>query len=227
VLDRSAGTQNSKIAVLADVLTRSVLRLQFRNVFPGNGGEPTLLPAIDLDHQMAGEAFDEPLSTDIAETLFCKRGRKRMQPGFPRARGNNANSGAKNKPIRRLVLIGVIGPSEPPTANEAPINIDCVRPFKDDRLFRRRPRRQSITERSHADVKRPACRCEWLLWLQDDSELGEVEATDENQRSGTQFSGMGAGMGGAAPTAFLIMALCASWKQDNVSLRSVPPARRA
>src|SRR5438105_9420786 len=143
---------------------------------------------------MPDKAFDETLSADITETLCFERGRKRMQPRFFPAQGNGANCSAKDEPIRRRPLVGVIRPSKLPAANEVPIDIDCVRPFYDDRLFRRRRCRKGIAECNHAGVECTARGSERLVRLQDNSELGGVKAAYENERSGAEFGGMGAGM---------------------------------
>ena len=92
-------------------------------------------------------------------------------------------------------LLGAVGPAEPAAADEAAIDIDRVRPFDRDRLFRWRRRRERVAERDHAGIEGAARGRERLFGLQHDGELGEIEAADENQRSGAQLRGMGAGVG--------------------------------
>src|SRR5262249_4347029 len=79
--------------------------------------------------------------------------------------------------------------------NEASIDIDCVRPVDDDRLFRRRPRGERVAERNHAGVECAARGRKRLPWLQHNGKLGEVKAADEDERSAAELGSVGAGMG--------------------------------
>ena len=173
----------------------AAIGLQFRNVLPRDGGEPGLLPAIDRDHEVPGKAFDETLRTDIVKTLVGERRGKRMQPGTLRAQGEDANCRPEDEPVRRGVLVSIIGPGEPPAANEAAVDIDRVRPFDDDRLFRRRPRRERVAQRNHPGIEYAARGSERLVRLQHNSKLGEVKTADGYERSSAERGGMGARMG--------------------------------
>jgi DNA-directed RNA polymerase subunit RPC12/RpoP len=106
-----------------------------------------------------------------------------------------ANCRPEDEPIRHGVLVGMLGPGEPPAANEAPIDIDCVRPFDDNRLFRRRTHRERVSERNHTGVECAACGSKRLIRLQHNGKLGEVKAADEYECSGAELGGTGAGMG--------------------------------
>src|SRR5438128_2034540 len=114
---------------------------------------------------MPGEALDEALSADIAKTLCFERGRKRMQPGILPAQSNGANCSTEDEPIRGRALVGVIRPSKPPAADQAPIDIDCVRPFYGDRRFGRRRRRQGVAKGNHARIECTARRYKRLVRL--------------------------------------------------------------
>src|ERR1051326_492439 len=94
----------------------------------------------------------------------------------------------------RRVLIGMVGPSKPSAANQPLIDIDRVRPFNDDRLFGWRRRSKCVAERNHARIEYTPRGSERFVWFQNNRKLGEVKAADKDQCSGTQFSGIGAGI---------------------------------
>src|SRR5260221_13026932 len=95
--------------------------------------------------------------------------------------GGGALSGRERHPIGRNLVIGAVGPTKPPAANQAAIDINRVRPFDGDWLLRRRRRSERIAERNHARIECATRGSERLGGLQHDRERREVGAADEDK----------------------------------------------
>ena len=121
----------------------------------------------------------------------CLQGRRRGgHMGVLVGNRSETDHGAEDEPGRRRRRIGMLGRHQAAAADAPAVDADGIGPLDHDRLMRRRDRRHGANERHHARVEHAPRRRVRLVGLDDDRELGDIEATDGNQGSRAELRGV-------------------------------------
>src|SRR5206468_3646338 len=106
-----AHAPHHEIAGLVDVAARAALRHKPCEIVSCDLAETVLLPGVDRDHEMAGEALDQRTVAEIVEALVRERRRERTHARLLVAHRHGADHGAEYEPGRRRVLGGALRPA--------------------------------------------------------------------------------------------------------------------
>src|SRR5215831_5033412 len=133
---------------------------------------------------MPGKAFDQPVGIELQEALVFQSGRQRVY-AFMAPQRYRTDQAAENDPIGRTILAGARRPGEPPAANQAAVDMDCVGPAEGDGAAGRGMCRKGISKSVQSDIDGAAGQPERFIRLEYRGKFDHIEATDIDKRPGT------------------------------------------
>src|SRR5262249_61671291 len=100
-------------------------------IMASDRGKAERLPNVDIRHQMPCKTFNQAVGIGLLETLILQGRLQGMQACFAPKR-NRSDQAPKDDPIGCLILAPRCRPGEPPSPDQAAIDMDCTRPAKGD-----------------------------------------------------------------------------------------------